>query len=166
MRNSLKQKTTTKQTNGGKNICAHMHALWLSVLFVMNLRGQTHQAQTNLPTSQLHAPTTVALFACKHRTFPLPFCLLSFGMTGTEKIYPLGITQYFLVGWMGWVEVRVRILLWPMYWTQNSRVISHNSVPFRLISHNSVTFRDEFQHFHDFWTIPNTSYHNYEALVT
>ena len=110
---------------------------------------------------------------CKHRTnnFPLPFCLLSFGMTGTEKIYPLGINQYFLggmdgMGWMGWMEVRVRILLWPMYWTQNSRVISHNSVPFRLISHNSVIFRDEFQHFHDFWTIPNTSYHNYEALVT
>ena len=93
----------------------------------------------------------------------LPFCLLSFAMAAIEEIYPVGTNQYFLGGMNGWMEVRVRILRWPMYWTQKSRVISHNSVPFRLISHNSVTFRDEF---HDFWTISNTSYHNYEAIVT
>ena len=37
----------------------------------------------------------------------LPFCLLSFAMAGTEKIYPVGTNQYFLsgmngMGWMGW----------------------------------------------------------------
>jgi hypothetical protein len=48
----------------------------------------------------------------------LPFCLLSFAMAGTEKIYPVGTNQYFLGGWDGWdgmdgmdgMEVRVRIL--------------------------------------------------------
>ena len=34
----------------------------------------------------------------------LPFCLLSFAMAGTEKIYPMGTNQYFLGGWDGWMD--------------------------------------------------------------